>query len=284
MVNPSDTRWMAHERCVRAIKASYGTIVTVLDDIHESTHEPEAFGLSNALSKPSTVAAMYMLDYVLPQVAKLSKILQTEHLDLSMISSLVDATLNTLDDTVLPSANQLTGWVLELLDDCECLQEVAVINTTMDDITTFQDQATKPFIAQLKEKISSRFTSSSEVVSAMSIFDPRKAPKKDSHAECQCGEEAIHTLLAHYSDKKPAMTLGGKPTYRESVITSDIITEWKTYRQLLINKPEDSLTNQLKELVCNDMMKTLFLNLHTIARISLSYQYQLHLWKEAFRK
>ena len=66
------------------------------------------------------------------------------------------------------------------------------------------------------------------------------------------------------------MTLGGEPTYRESVITSDIITEWKTYHQLLISKPEDSLTNQIKELVCNDMMKTLFPNLHTIARISLS--------------
>ena len=75
------------------------------------------------------------------------------------------------------------------------------------------------------------FVSSSEVVSAMSIFDPRKAPKKDSHAECQCGEEAIRTLLAHYGDKKPAMTLGGEPTYRESVITYDIITEWKTYRK-----------------------------------------------------
>ena len=160
--------------------------------------------------------------------------------------------------------------MLELLDDCERLQEVAGIKITMDDITTFQDQATKSFIAQLKENISSRFASSSEVVSAMSIFDPRKAPKKDSHAECQYGKEAIRTLLTHYGDKKPAMTLGGEPTYRESVITSDIITEWKTYRQLLINKPEDSLTNKLKELVCSDMMKTLFPNLHTIARISLS--------------
>ena len=110
IVKPSDTRWLAHERCVRAIKASYGAIVTALNDIHESTHEPEALGLSNALSKPSTVTAMYKnIDYVLPQVAKLSKTLQTEHLNLSMISSLVDATLNTLDDTVSPSANQLGG-------------------------------------------------------------------------------------------------------------------------------------------------------------------------------
>ena len=87
IAKPSDTRWLAHERCVKAVKASYGAIVATLNDIHENTREPEALGLSKALSKQSTVTAMYMLDYVLPQVAKLSRTLQTEHLDLSMISS-----------------------------------------------------------------------------------------------------------------------------------------------------------------------------------------------------
>ena len=56
-----------------------------------------------------------MLDYVLPQVAKLSRTLQVEHLDLSTISSLVNATLHTLNDSILPSVN----WVLELLNDCK---------------------------------------------------------------------------------------------------------------------------------------------------------------------
>ena len=106
--------------------------------------------LSKALSKQSTVAAIYMLDYVLPQVAKLSRTLQTEHLDLSVISSLVDATLYTLYDTLLPSAN----WVLELLDEREHLEEAAGIKVTLADII-----------------------SSSDIMSALSIFDPRKAPK-----------------------------------------------------------------------------------------------------------
>ena len=58
---------------------------------------------------------MYMLDYILYQVAKLRRTLQTEQLDLSMIFSVVSATLHTLDDSLLPSEN----WVLELLYDCE---------------------------------------------------------------------------------------------------------------------------------------------------------------------
>ena len=62
--------------------------------------------------------AMYHLDFVLPQVAKLSKCLQTEKLDLTAISGLVDSTLLTLDDALLPAAN----WVLELLDARDELQ------------------------------------------------------------------------------------------------------------------------------------------------------------------
>ena len=94
IVKPSDTLWLAHERCVKAVKASYSSIVLALEYIYETSHEPEALGLSKALSSHSTIAAMYLLDYILPLVAKLSRALQTKHLDLSLISSLVDATLN----------------------------------------------------------------------------------------------------------------------------------------------------------------------------------------------
>ena len=87
--------------------------------IHKSTHEPEALGLSKALSKQFSVVAMYKLDYILPLVAKLSRTLQAGQLDLSVISSLVNGTHHTLDDSVLPSA----VWVLELLDECKHPEE-----------------------------------------------------------------------------------------------------------------------------------------------------------------
>ena len=97
-----------------------------LENIYETSHEPEALGLSNALSSHSTIAAMYLLDYNLPQVAKLSRTLQTKHLDLSLISSLVAAILNSLDDAILPSAN----WVLQLQDAREELKAATGIEVT----------------------------------------------------------------------------------------------------------------------------------------------------------
>ena len=266
IAKPSDTRWLAHERCVKAVKASYGAIVVALNNIHETTHEPEALGLSKALSKVSTVAAMYMLDYTLPQVAKLSKTLQTEHLDLSIIPSLVDSTLDALDDTVLPAAN----WVLELLDEAENVEKTADIEVSLEDITTFQANVAKPFIAHLKDNISSRFSSSSDVVSAMSIFDPKKMPSSDSPDLPQYGKNSIGTLLSHYGTDKPSQTLLGNPTVKKALISSEIHTEWITYRRHMAKQPKDNMKSQLEDLVSNDMLATMFPNLHTIAKISLS--------------
>ena len=38
IIKPSDTRWLAHERCVRAVKASYSAIITALDHIYIVNH------------------------------------------------------------------------------------------------------------------------------------------------------------------------------------------------------------------------------------------------------
>ena len=120
VIKPSDTRWLAHERCIKAVKASYTALVVTLDSNYQSFHEPEALGLYKALSKFTTIAAIYILDYTLPLVAKLSKTLQTKKIDLSMISSLSDAVLQSLDDANTPAAN----WVLELLDSKNDLLQV----------------------------------------------------------------------------------------------------------------------------------------------------------------
>ena len=82
-----------------AVNANYSSIVLALENIYETSHEPEALGLCKTLSSHSTIAAMYLLDYILPQLVKLSRALQTKHLDLSLISS------HSLDDIILPSAN-----------------------------------------------------------------------------------------------------------------------------------------------------------------------------------
>ena len=93
ITKPSDTRWLAHERCISIVKRYYGAIIATLEQIYEESHEPEALGLSKILTRSSTLFTIYLLYFVLPQVSKLSKCLQFQQLDLTIISSLVDVIL-----------------------------------------------------------------------------------------------------------------------------------------------------------------------------------------------
>ncbi len=264
VLKPSDTRWLAHEKCLKVVKASYAAIVTALDNIHDSTHAPEALGLSKALSKQASIAGIFLLDYTLPQLGKLSRTLQTESLDLTMISTLVEATLIGLDEATLPSAN----WVLELMDEKSSLELVTGIAISSDDIQSFQEKVAKPFIELLKCNISNRFSSSGDVVRAMSIFDPKIPCAEDSIQGY--GEDYLHTLLDHYGTQKVAKTLDGEDTVKQALISADVCTEWKTYKQYLVKQPKENMKLQLKELAANDMLKTMFPNLNVLARISLT--------------
>ena len=142
-------------------------------NIYETSHEPEAFGLSKALSSLSTIAAEHLFEYILPNLAKLSRAIQSKHLDLSLNSSLVEAALNKLDNAIVSSEN----WVLQLQDTREELKASAGIDLNHLDICTFQKVYVKSFIRLIKDYISSRFRSSSkDALLAFSTFDPKKVP------------------------------------------------------------------------------------------------------------
>ena len=46
ITKPSDTRWLSHERCVRAIKKELPTIITTLQQLYEVSRDAEAYGLN----------------------------------------------------------------------------------------------------------------------------------------------------------------------------------------------------------------------------------------------
>ncbi len=203
MHKPSDTRWLSHERCVKAVKKSYSAIVLALNSIYNDSHRPEALGLVKILSKPSTIYAIFLLDEVLPQTAGLSRVLQSVCLDLSVISTLVDNTLHVLDEAMEPAANS----ILQLQDAREELSTIEV-NVSATDALAFLRSTGKPFVSNLKANISSRFVSQ-DIVSAFSIFDPKKVPSITSPDIKTYGEALLNKLVAHFGVAKNAITLAG---------------------------------------------------------------------------
>ena len=93
-------------------------------------------------------------------------------------------------------------------------------------------------------------------------------------------EDAIETLLAHYGSNKPAETLQGEAT----MISEEIRTERKAFRQFMAKQPKEDMKLQMRELASNDMLITVFCNLSRLAVISLSIPVTTASVKRSFSK
>ena len=71
-------------------------------------------------------------------------------------------------------------------------------------------------------------------------------------------------MLNHYWKDKIVLTLNDEETVKTTVISSEVQTEWVTFHTWLAKKPKDSIALQLKELITNEMLVTIFPNLVTI--------------------
>ena len=91
-------------------------------------------------------------------------------------------------------------------------------------------------------------------MSSFSIFDPRKVPDTSSPLFSLYGVGAIDILIDHYAQNVPADTVHGVQFVKEGIISLDVRTEWKTYRQLLSKQPKDNLKTQPQELTTNDTL------------------------------
>ena len=194
-------------------------------------------------------------------MAKLSRALQTKHQDLSLISSLVDATHFMM--LYFPA-----NWVLQLQDAREELKAATGIEVTHLAICSFQERVCKPFIRLTKDNISNWFRSSSKDAISLQFFDPKNGPSFSTHELPLYGDDSIQTRIGQFGRNLPAKSLDGTEFEKAAIVSFDLSTEWKTYCQLLIKQPKDNISMQLKELLTNDMLIALFPHLHKLATIS----------------
>ena len=120
-----------------------------------------------------------------------------------------------------------------------------------------------PFVALLKENISSWFATH-DILSALAIFDPHNISSSSS------SQFPTYGMKSHYRKDKFALTLNDEETVKTAVVSSEVHTEWITFRTLLAKKPKDSIALQLKELITNEMLFTMSPNLQWIASIGLT--------------
>ena len=98
VTKPSDTRWLARERCVCAVRKTLPALVTTFEKIYENSGDAEAYGLSKLLCTYKFVASLYMLCYILHTVSKLHGSLQSKELNLVTVPVMVSETIKRLQE------------------------------------------------------------------------------------------------------------------------------------------------------------------------------------------
>lgn len=98
MQKPSDTRWLARERAVRAVRRGLPALVSTFEEIYHDIGDAEAHGIATILTKYNTVACIYMLSDVLHTLAKLQESLQGKEIDLASIPGMVESTTTRLKE------------------------------------------------------------------------------------------------------------------------------------------------------------------------------------------
>jgi len=104
-------------------------------------------------------------------------------------------------------------------------------------------------------------------VAVFNIFNLKKIPETEFRTY---GEQSLETLLQHYGVPKAAVTPNGDPFTKKPLISSDIQTEWKTFRHYCSRQEVKDTKAQLKELCSHEMLVTTFPNLNVLVNICLT--------------
>ena len=208
IVKLSDTRWLSHERCVRAIYRELPALIITLQQLYQSSGNAEAYGLSTLLATYTAVASVVFLSEVLDILARMNVTMQRKNADFSKLPVLLKVTTDQLEH--LKEEN--SEWLTSVESEISLLKEKYDITLGMTcgsarsrwfSITTiaeYQTQVAIPYIDALLENIKSRFTDKAvKIITAMSIFNPSLLPTDDSIT--LYGNDQIQVLAQFYGEE-----------------------------------------------------------------------------------
>ena len=160
VVKPSDTRWLSHERCMRAT-----AIIITLQQLYETSGDAEAFGLSTLLSG---VASVMFLSEVLDIVARMNVAMQKKTADFSRLQVFLQSTVNELKNLKDEKADwcSSTEWALVRLQK-EFNIEIGRHHSrsrfmSISTVKDFQELVVIPYIDSLIGNINGRFSDKAE--------------------------------------------------------------------------------------------------------------------------
>ena len=242
IVKPSDTRWLSHERCVRAIFRELPALIITLQQLYETSGDAEAYSLSNLLATYTGAASVVFLSEVLDILA-----LQTKLEDFSKFPIFLKVMTNQLEH-IKEETSEWLGTVETVISQLQEKYDIVLGKhgsrrsnwSSIRSVCEYRTLVAIPYIDSLLENIRNRFSDRSlKIVTAMSIFNPATLPSEETLSSY--GNEQIKVLPGFYGEEATVEYDGETHTSKPLVDASELLSEWKIFRRALV--VEKKITN-----------------------------------------
>lgn len=190
-----DTRWLSFSSAIQSLYTDLVAVLQTLKQLKQDPGQPAAYGLLK-INKVKFIGAVYILKWVLPILATLSKSFQKGAINYASIKPSIDYSKDRLNDVKITEEpiEQLkqdltSGGRLETL-------ELVCTESNFKDLQGLLQK----YIKALVKNIDKRFKSSLPVLSAFSAFDPMLMPNRQSPAFHSHGDTEVKVLADHFFD------------------------------------------------------------------------------------
>ena len=266
MLKPGDTRWLSHRNSVHAIRRSFSPLVVALESIYEEDGDAEAFGLAKLVKSYNFIATVSMLCDALDPVARLSTALQAKALDFAELSFLVDTCTADLQ-AMMNSPNEATEYFKMI--DTLLLTELKEWDLQVSDQmkSKFKQEILTPYFKHLIDNINGRFEDSRGIITALSIFDPRHLPEKDSELR-DYGLQQMNVLLDYYGTARSLELNSATVAVLPDLDKDDTLAEWRIFKRHLYNRFNSvSAQDMTATVVASESQCLMFPNVVKLLRI-----------------
>ena len=187
------TRWLSFDKSVEAMKQQYCGVIQTLQELDSKHNDATAAGLLKKMKNAKFIGALYILAEVLPVLSSLSRTFQRSNINFSLIQPQIKATkqhLNKIVEDDIPMD--------KLQADVDSFTNLGCDITFPPTSYQQMQSLTRKYVAALSHNNDQRFASSSNVISALSIFDPVNVPGYEADGFQEYGNASLNILAKHF--------------------------------------------------------------------------------------
>ena len=254
MKEAKDVRWLSHDQAVQTIRRTLPAVLSALEREGSEKGEPVAIGLVKVMKCYEFVACLYLMCEVLPHLSHLSRLFQSESIQISTIRPYLSACMKAIasykDRERAPDVKAADSALANQLQSFG-------ISVSPQQKEAFDRNVRQPFLQLLLENLEDRFPQV-ELLSAFGIFEPHQPTEEDKEKAAAESQENLAILASHYSTGDDA-----------PVDSEELNKEWESFSVMMVDHYSGAKTRDVFRDLASDKLWTVYPQLSCIACLGL---------------